>query len=397
MPCRASSNYRRSDRANRRRRGHRAPASVVRSRRKLHRRRATRIDIESAGRHRAHSSWTTVRHRADICRCLRRHPPALQSADDSSPRHPWLPGEGSPASRIASHLHRAREQPAAPSFTVTAGVRRPCLDGKPGSASRCAICSSTACARKFLRGAATEMAQVTESFTRLALSQPSLHLSLRHNGKLVPRRAASAACSPRALLRRRVRRQCIWSSRARRSPWVLCRRAGLRARRHADAVPVLNGRWVRDRAVAGVLELSRPADGGRPVAFLFLELPRQWSPSPTSEVRFRTGECSIHHTVRQRVQRRPDAPCASQPEPMRRPTVDDWQSSVPHRPGSLPFAAPPCRRTRSLPRYAAIDPPANRPQRSLPVAPLPPRASADTPVAPVRGPSRAPREARGPP
>src|SRR3954470_12778147 len=46
--------------------------------------------------------------------------------------------------------------------------------------------------RKFLRGPSTEMAQVSETFTRLALSQLSLHLTLRHNGKLVYEVPASA-------------------------------------------------------------------------------------------------------------------------------------------------------------------------------------------------------------
>src|SRR5436305_11163410 len=39
--------------------------------------------------------------------------------------------------------------------------------------------------RKFLRTTATEMGHLCESFTRLALAYPSLHLKLTHNGKLV--------------------------------------------------------------------------------------------------------------------------------------------------------------------------------------------------------------------
>ena len=39
--------------------------------------------------------------------------------------------------------------------------------------------------RKFLRTVATEMGHVCETFTRLALAQPTLHLTLRHNGKHV--------------------------------------------------------------------------------------------------------------------------------------------------------------------------------------------------------------------
>src|SRR5205823_13277813 len=39
--------------------------------------------------------------------------------------------------------------------------------------------------RKFLRTTATEVGHVCEAVTRLALAYPTLHLVLRHNGKLV--------------------------------------------------------------------------------------------------------------------------------------------------------------------------------------------------------------------
>src|SRR5438093_5775370 len=39
--------------------------------------------------------------------------------------------------------------------------------------------------RQFLRTTATEMGHLCEAFTRLALSHPRLHLTLRHNGKQV--------------------------------------------------------------------------------------------------------------------------------------------------------------------------------------------------------------------
>ena len=39
--------------------------------------------------------------------------------------------------------------------------------------------------RKFLRSPGTEMGHISEIFTRLALACPSLHLTLRHNGKEV--------------------------------------------------------------------------------------------------------------------------------------------------------------------------------------------------------------------
>src|SRR5262249_17438537 len=39
--------------------------------------------------------------------------------------------------------------------------------------------------RKFLRSTPTEVGQVSEAFPRRALACPGLHLTLRHNGKLV--------------------------------------------------------------------------------------------------------------------------------------------------------------------------------------------------------------------
>ena len=47
--------------------------------------------------------------------------------------------------------------------------------------------------RKFLKSIATEAGHVAEAFTRLALAQPSLHLTLRHNGKDVYEVPASAS------------------------------------------------------------------------------------------------------------------------------------------------------------------------------------------------------------
>ncbi len=44
---------------------------------------------------------------------------------------------------------------------------------------------NTPARRKFLKGVGTEMGHVSEVFTRLALAQLGVHLTLRHNGKLL--------------------------------------------------------------------------------------------------------------------------------------------------------------------------------------------------------------------
>jgi len=46
--------------------------------------------------------------------------------------------------------------------------------------------------RKFLRTSATEMGHITEAVMRQALAHPTLHLTLRHNGKLVHEVPATA-------------------------------------------------------------------------------------------------------------------------------------------------------------------------------------------------------------
>jgi DNA mismatch repair protein MutL len=39
--------------------------------------------------------------------------------------------------------------------------------------------------RKFLRASQTEIGHCTEAFTRIALAQPQIHFTLRHNDKLL--------------------------------------------------------------------------------------------------------------------------------------------------------------------------------------------------------------------
>ena len=61
--------------------------------------------------------------------------------------------------------------------------------------------------RKFMRSIPTEMGHVTEIFLRIALAQPHLHLTLRHNGKLVHDIPASASRLDRSE-ERRVGKEC---------------------------------------------------------------------------------------------------------------------------------------------------------------------------------------------
>jgi DNA mismatch repair protein MutL len=169
--------------------------------------------------------------------------------------------------------------------------------------------------RKFLRGTATELGHITEAFTRLALSRLALHLTLRHNGKLIYEVPASAGLLDRiGLFFGKEVRDRLYPLQAEQGPVTLagyvadpsCERgnAGLQ---HW----FVNGRWVRDRhlsqalheAYRGLLMTGRFA-----VAFLFLDLPPDRvdvNVHPTkAEVRFRDKQALqklVSRTVRDRL------------------------------------------------------------------------------------------------
>src|SRR5207302_447654 len=88
-------------------------------------------------------------------------------------------------------------------ITCHGGVRSPVRtwNGAPGSRIEVRhLFYNTPVRRKFLRTTATEMGHVCEMFTRLALSHPGLHLTLRHNGKAVYEVPASAGLLDRIML-----------------------------------------------------------------------------------------------------------------------------------------------------------------------------------------------------
>ncbi len=240
--------------------------------------------------------------------------------------------------------------------------------------------------RKFLRSAATEMGQVCEVFTRLALSQLSLHLTLRHNGKLVYEVPASAGLLDRvALFFGREVRERLYEVQAERGGLTLagyvadpaCDRPG-----GAAQYLFVNGRWVRDRGLAQALQEGYRGllmTGRHAVAFLFLEVPPEEvdvNVHPTkAEVRFRDAEALqqlIQETVRARLQRENltptlRAPAAPASEPAPEPT--------------LRFDAPPPSR-KEAPRAQPPSAPAARPERPLKV--LPPEGPPARPVRAVQ-------------
>jgi DNA mismatch repair protein MutL len=161
--------------------------------------------------------------------------------------------------------------------------------------------------RKFLRTAATEMGHITEALTRLALAHPTLHLTLRHNGKLVHDVPATAGVLERiGLFFGPDVRQALYVVEAKQGPVTLRGFIADPAFERGNAklqYVFLNGRWIRDRSLSHALQEAYRGllmTGRYAVAFLFLQLPPEQvdvNVHPTkAEVRFRDAQ-AMHHLV----------------------------------------------------------------------------------------------------
>src|SRR5262249_49989231 len=169
--------------------------------------------------------------------------------------------------------------------------------------------------RKFLRTTGTEMGHVCEAFTRLALAQPALHLTLRHNGKVVYEVPASAGLLDRITLFFGAEVQGrLYAVKARAGPATLAGYVADPACERGNAKMqylFVNGRCIRDRSLGhAVQEAYRGLlmTGRYAVAFLFLDLPPEQvdvNVHPTkAEVRFRDSHALYHlvfTTVRGRL------------------------------------------------------------------------------------------------
>jgi DNA mismatch repair protein MutL len=168
--------------------------------------------------------------------------------------------------------------------------------------------------RKFLRTPATEMGHLAETFTRLALARSGLHLTLRHNGKLVHDVPGSMGLLDRiALLFGAEVANGLYRVHAEGGGLALAGYVGDPSCDRGTAqlqYLVLNGRWVRDRrcfqavqdAYQGLLMTGR-----YPAAFLSLTLPPEEvdvNVHPAkAEVRFRDPE-AVYRFVREAVGQR---------------------------------------------------------------------------------------------
>jgi DNA mismatch repair protein MutL len=205
---------------------------------------------------------------------------------------------------------RTHDQPAGAEIACHGGALSPvrAWNGAPGTRIEVRhLFYNTPVRRKFLRTAATELGHVSEAFTRLALAHPTLHLTLRHNGKAVYEVAGSACLPERfGLFFGAELRDRLYEIDAAHGPVRLrgyiadpsCERGNSRMQ-----YLFVNRRWVRDRglghavqeAYRGLLMTGRYA-----VVLLSLELPADEvdvNVHPTKcEVRFRDGH-ALHQFV----------------------------------------------------------------------------------------------------
>ncbi len=168
--------------------------------------------------------------------------------------------------------------------------------------------------KKFLKSIATELGHVCETVTRLALANPALHLTLRHNGKLVYDIPASASLRDRiALFFGNEVRDALYEIDSGPGP---LRVTGFIADPKCDRGNAklqylfVNGRWFRDRSIAHAMQEAYRGllmTGRYAIGFLFLEVPPDRvdvNVHPTkSEVRFQENSL-VYSLVRSAVKNR---------------------------------------------------------------------------------------------
>ena len=232
--------------------------------------------------------------------------------------------------------------------------------------------------KKFLKSLPTELGHICETVTRLALANPKLHITLRHNNKPVTEVPARAGLPDRiALFFGDEVRAALLELEPPPGPYQL---NGYVADPVCDKGTAkcqylfVNGRWVRDRNVSHALQEAYRnllMVGRFAVGFLFLKVPPDQvdvNVHPTkSEVRFRDNAI-IHSLVRSTIKarllranlvptlsaplltREPDAP----PEPM--PATWELHAPATAVRGELFTNVPPPESPRRAEALATPDP-----------------------------------------
>ena len=220
--------------------------------------------------------------------------------------------------------------------------------------------ANTPVRRKFLKTVNTEASHVSEQFSRVAIANPRLHMTLRHNGKIVYELPASARLLDRLrffygaeLTDDLIEVESeIAADDGTPEPirlWGYVAHPNHSKSNRKGQYLFLNGRWIQDRSLQhalmesyrGLLMVNR-----YPIAWLFLELPPHLvdvNVHPNkSEVRFRSGQQLYRQmlsTIRNRFltsdldgrmdipgEKSKDAAVAAEPLPQQRELGEQLQS-----------------------------------------------------------------------
>ena len=238
----------------------------------------------------------------------------LTSADDLFRVHTMgFRGEALASIAEVSHL-RIRSQTAddliGGEITVMAGqASEPRQVGtRPGTQIEIReLFVSTPVRRKFLKRESTEFGHITEQFLRIALPNPSLHCTLRHNGKGVHELAAGSVSDRLVALHGQLAADLI-PIEAEVGPsrlWGYVAPPSVSKSSRRSQYLFLNGRYITDRSLQHALSEAYRGllmVGRYPVAFLFLEVPPDAvdvNVHPTkSEVRFQDSS-SLYRLILQ--------------------------------------------------------------------------------------------------
>lgn len=161
--------------------------------------------------------------------------------------------------------------------------------------------ANTPVRRKFLKSTATEFANVSEQFTRIALARPRLHAVLRHNGRLAYEMLPAEQLIDRLRLvyGAELADRLIWVESELRGVrmWGYVAHPSQSKSTRKSQYLFLNGRWIQDKSLQHALgEAYRGLlmVGRYPITFLYLEMPPDQvdvNVHPTkAEVRFRDSQ-----------------------------------------------------------------------------------------------------------
>ncbi|MBC8291501.1 MAG: DNA mismatch repair endonuclease MutL [Planctomycetes bacterium] len=223
-------------------------------------------------------------------------------------------GEALASISEVSHFHlRTRQQDALAGTELIVDCGQKCepqpVGCPPGTTIEIRnLFSSTPVRRKFMRTKGTEFGHISDQFTRVALANPRLHMTLRHNNKTVFDLPPTDRLIDRLELffGTKLTEQLIFveseASDVRVSGYVAHPNTSKSSRKSQHLF--LNGRWFQDRSIQHALTESYRGllmVGRQPVAFLFIDMPPSFfdiNVHPTKvEVRFVDGQHLYRQTL----------------------------------------------------------------------------------------------------